>query len=106
MKLRIGNKIYAFIILAILATVLCVCVTSITQELTQEYKYDTLEDLRPCPFCGSTDITYTDWDSKIAFEGLDPQYEEVMCNNCGANTFRNKRSDDAVSAKEKWNRRK
>lgn len=49
-------------------------------------------ELKPCPFCGSTDIDFID-DDWVGY---------VYCTNCGVETPNYKPSTGAVEA---WNRR-
>lgn len=103
MKLTKVDKVH-FLIYAIMVVLL---IWIIISSAIQEKKYQNLEELRPCPFCGSTNIEYMDYDKEVAFYGTYLEnYEEVTCQNCGANTFRNKLSTDKVGARKKWNRRK
>lgn len=103
MKLSTSDKVSIAVLIIMWIVVIYVFATLTIQEC----RYDNLEELRPCPFCGSTNIEYMDYDKELAFEGTYLEnYEEVTCHNCGANTFRNKLSTDKVSAIEKWNSRK
>lgn len=64
-KLTKAEKIlvYAIYIAFVLAMVSAFIIAFI-----REYKYDTLQELRPCPFCGSTNVEYMDYNKEIAFE--------------------------------------
>ena len=55
--------------------------------------------LKPCPFCGSTDIDTYETDTGIM--GL-RGYHYVMCGDCYAETSKMDKKQDAVKL---WNRR-
>ena len=71
-------------------------------------------ELKPCPFCGSADVTFekTEWDEK-SFTG-EPQLVQrldVRCNNCGASSgkvaglYTQVGNRLQARAAELWNRR-
>lgn len=58
-----------------------------------------MAELKPCPFCGNTDI-YLDGSDNLPPD--DHPYWYVICSECGASVFGN--VDPEVAA-EAWNRR-
>lgn len=52
---------------------------------------ETVSDLMPCPFCGSTDLG-----------DKGPSYTQIMCNACGVSQYDQPSRAEAVAA---WNRR-
>lgn len=58
-----------------------------------------MSDLKPCPFCGSTDILY--FDNSGYTIGPSLSYG-MFCTGCGAHTELHDTLDEAIKA---WNRR-
>ena len=102
MKLNTSDKvaITIFVIMWILLIYVFVDI------VIQEHKYDTLEELRPCPFCGSTNVVYDEWSDGIEMHGQVQDYDiaTVHCEDCGAEikTFWH----ESDNAKSRWNSRK
>ena len=67
------------------------------------------DEMRPCPFCGSNDITIDSYSVMEFSNKPDEQMAEVECNNCGASvTYTSKDTlNDSCSegAIRKWNTR-
>ena len=65
-----------------------------------------MTELKPCPFCDSTDITigHSSWDEKFG-----SHYPYIFCRGCGASvSYIDKRwglSDSEKDVKEMWNKR-
>lgn len=103
MKLNTSDKV-AITFLVIVWILLIYVLVDIT---IQEHKYDTLEELKPCPFCGNADI-------EIEEERIIKYFDDgtLMCDltvveydNCGAEITSSLKHGEP-HAKELWNRRK
>lgn len=57
------------------------------------------EELKACPFCGSTSVNYHQSHAKSKTSIF--YYHFYKCDNCGASS----KGSDQFSALEKWNRR-
>ena len=87
-------------------TAIILAITSVfVMAIVHEYKYDTLQELRPCPFCGNTDIE-EDRIIKYFDDGtLMCDLTVVECDNCGAEILTSLKYGEP-HAKELWNKRK
>lgn len=56
-----------------------------------------MDELKPCPFCGSTNVSLVRFDNGRTFDGFVAQ-----CEYCGVATEVNKNAVDAVNT---WNKR-
>ena len=56
-----------------------------------------MTDLKPCPFCGSSNVVMQD--RGVLFAGV--QLRHAWCQNCGART----NSGNTAAATDVWNRR-
>lgn len=62
-----------------------------------------MNELKPCPFCGSDDLVMSSREAYAFMAGKRMEFYRVKCDTCGAmvdNDF--KRPEDAIKA---WNRR-
>ena len=104
MKLNTSSEIKVFFAVLIIMWILSiyVCVDSAIQE----HRYDALEDLRPCPFCGSTNVTYNEWSDGIEMYNQAQDYDiaTVQCEDCRAEIHTYWHESD--NAKSRWNSRK
>lgn len=70
-------------------------------EDEEEEHTDGKTKLKPCPFCGATEITTSNHSGLFIEEGV-CEYR-VLCTVCGANTgWENRTREEAIEA---WNRR-
>ena len=101
MKLSVADKIFIpiFAIMGVLLIYICI-ISGI-----QEHRYNTLQDLRPCPFCGSTDIQYNHIIDYFGDGSLMCDLTVVECNDCGAEILSSLEYGEP-DARELWNRRK
>lgn len=101
MKLNTSDKVAItfFVIMWILLIYVFVDI------VMQEHKYDTLEELRPCPFCGNTDIEEERIIKYFGDGTLMCDLTVVECDNCGAEILSSLKHGEP-HAKELWNKRK
>ncbi len=101
MKLKILDKVEIAILVIMWILLIYILVSSVIQE----QKYQNFEELRPCPFCGNTDIE----EERIIkyFDDGTLMYDltVVECDNCGAE-IRSSLKHGEPHAKELWNKRK
>ena len=101
MKLNTSDKVAIVVLIAMWVALIYFFVVLTIQE----EKYNNLEDLRPCPFCGNTDIEEEHIIKYFGDGTLMCDLTVVECDNCGAEILSSLKHGEP-HAKELWNKRK